>query len=189
MKLTTSFLLPAVIGLASALSDASVYIFDTYEATSNIPTLTPEQARLVFAQRVGASKYHGLGAASEETLAYVNAFGAQREPLFQEVAGDKKPELLLIVEGVSSDTTKRLLDGWNLAKPAFTISTPPSMTANQRLAADLQLQAGQQIPKCALADAINPFDSKCWSGRSTVVYFDLGSGKVYRLDLVCLFID
>merc|ERR1712093_458352 len=93
MKLTTSFLLPLLVGAASAITDASVYIFDAAKRPSTSPpSLSPEQARLVFAQRLGASQYHGIGDASEVTLSYVNRFGGPQESLFQDKT-DKVAEI------------------------------------------------------------------------------------------------
>ncbi|CZR55015.1 uncharacterized protein PAC_04901 [Phialocephala subalpina] len=178
MKLFQSLLLPVFIGAASALSDASVYIFqgDEWPNTSTPPTLTPEQARLVFARRLGASRYHRLGGASESTLGYINKFGGHGDSLFYETT-DKAAELVLIVEGVSSSSAEPLLEAWSSLKPAFTISTPPSMTANKKLVSDLHQQCGQEGKTCAFEDAINPFNANCWNGKSKIIHFDLASDK------------
>jgi hypothetical protein len=181
MKLSISLLLPIFVGAGTASSDARVYIFQGPESpgNSNPPTLSPEQARLVFAQRLGTSQYHGLGDASETTLSYINRFGGRRESLFQDAADDKTAELLLIVEGVSLNTAEPLT-AWSSIKPAFTISKAPSMAANRQLVSDLNQQAGQGKQNCVLHDAINPFDASCWDGKSKVIHFDLGSVKVRR---------
>jgi hypothetical protein len=186
MKLSTSLLLPILARAATALSDASVYIFqrDNSPSISRPPFLTPEQARLIFAQRLGASQYHGLGDASEDTLSYINRFGGRRESLFQDGADDKTPELVLIVEGVSPKTAAPLLEAWSSVQPAFHIRKAPSMTANKRLASDLNQQSGQEKQNCELRDAINPFDASCWNGKSKVIHFDLGSAKVGELQVL-----
>ena len=172
MRLSTA-LLPALLGAASAVSEsASVYIFQGSESpSSNPPTLTPEQARLVFAQRLGISQFHGLGDAKDSTLSYINQFGGRREEsLFEEddASQDQAAELVLILEGVS----KLHSEIWESLKPAFTISNPPSTPANTKLVLDLNKQAGEK-EKCALEDAINPFEVKCWNGKSKVIHFDL----------------
>jgi len=180
MKPSTSLLLQALVGAAAAVSDASVYIFQRDESPnfSSPPTLTPEQARLVFAQRLGTSRYHGLGDASESTVSYINSFGGRRESIFEDAADDKLAELVLIVEGVSSKTAQPLIDEWSSIKPAFTISKAPSMNANKKLALDLNQQCGHGKSKCALQDAINPFDVSCWNGKSKVIHFNLVKEKV-----------
>ncbi|KAL2063249.1 hypothetical protein VTL71DRAFT_5054 [Oculimacula yallundae] len=182
MKLTSSFLLPALIGAVSAATDANVYIFDGARRTAtNTPTLSPEQARLVFAQRLGTSQYHGIGDASESTLSYINEFGGQHESLFQETTEDKAAELVLIVEGVSSETAEPLLKEWSQVEPAFTMSQPPSMVANKKLVSDLQKQAGQGGQDCSFENAINPFGD-CWNGRSNAIHFDLASKGETKID-------
>jgi len=161
------------------LSDASVYIFqgDEWPNASTPPTLTPEQARLVFAQRLGASRYHKLGDADERTLAYINKFGGNGDSLFHEAGKDKAAELVLIVEGVSSNTAEPLLEAWSSLTPAFTISAPPSLTANKRLVEDMDQQCGKGSKTCAFEDAVNPFNAECWNGKSKIVHFDLGDVK------------
>merc|ERR1711964_507889 len=177
MKLTTSFLLPLLVGAASAITDASVYIFDAAKRPSTSPpSLSPEQARLVFAQRLGASQYHGIGDASEVTLSYVNRFGGPQESLFQDKT-DKVAELVLIVEGVSSETAEPLLKEWSTIEPDFTISHPPSLVANKKLVLDIYKQSGHDSQNCPLDNAINPFDANCWTGRSKAIHFDLASSE------------
>lgn len=186
MKLSSSLLLPALVGAAAALSDASVYIFqrDEMRRTSNPPSLTPEQARLVFAQRLGTSQYHGLGDASESTISYINDFGGNRRSLFGEATNDNPAELVLIVEGISPKTAEPLIETWASVKPAFTISRVPSMVANKKLASDLNQQCGHGKKQCALRDAINPFDISCWNGNSKVIHFDLLREKVGNLETI-----
>ncbi|KAH7371456.1 hypothetical protein BKA64DRAFT_710100 [Cadophora sp. MPI-SDFR-AT-0126] len=183
MKLANSFLLPAFIGAASAVKNASVYIFDaTKPSSTNPPSLSPEQARLVFAQRLGASQYHGIGDASESTLSYLNKFGGQHDSLFQDNIDEKAAELVLIIEGVSSETAEPLLQEWSTIEPDFTISHPPSMVANKKLVADLQKQSGHDSQNCLLENAINPFDANCWNGRSNAIHFDLASKGETRVN-------
>jgi len=179
MRLSTT-LLPALLGTASAASEsASVYILQGSSSPnpSNPPTLTPEQARLVFAQRLGISQYHGLGDAKESTLSYINQFGGrQEESLFGDDASqDQAAELVLVVE-VAEAVSKPLLSAWESIKPAFIISNPPSPSANKKLVVDLNKQAGEK-EDCALVDAINPFEVKCCNGKSKVIHYDL-TGKV-----------
>ncbi|CZS95062.1 hypothetical protein WAI453_011169 [Rhynchosporium graminicola] len=183
MRLTPSFLFSALISAASAADHANVYIFDGAKRTAtNTPSLSPEQARLVFAQRLGTSQYHGIGDASESTLSYINKFGGQHESLFQDTTDDKAAELVLIVEGVSSENAKPLLKEWSSTVPAFTISNPPCMVANQKLVSDLQKQSGEGSRDCSLESAINPFDRDCWNGRSNAIHFDLASKGESKID-------
>lgn len=173
MKLSARLLLPAVLGaaLVSAFNDGSVFIFqgDEWPNSLNPPTLSPEEARLVFAQRLGVSQYHGIGDASESTLAHINTFGGGQDSIFQDSRQDKAAELVLLVQGVSSRTAKPLIDAWSSYKPAFKISNAPSANANQRFIEDLQQQLGQ-TKSCPLEDAINPFNDKCWDGKANALF-------------------
>lgn len=175
MKLTSLAVSLFAAASVSAASEATVYLFtggDERPTTSNPPTLSPEQARLVFAQRLGASQYHGLGDASESTLSYINKFGGHGRSLFQDSVEGKAVELVMIIEGVSTKTAKPLLDAWSSITPAFTISNPPSMEVNQKLGKDLLRQVSQD-KACSLEEAINPFESKCWNGKSNLMHVDL----------------
>jgi hypothetical protein len=182
MKLSTSLLVPAFIGAASAGFNADVYIFQGEESlqTSKPPTLTPEQARLVLAQRIGSSQYHDLSTSSESTLAFINSFGGTQESLFEDAPTDKAAELVLIVEGVDEKITDSLLKLWTSVKPAFSISNPPSMRENKQLVKDLNNQSGQ-TKDCQLEEAINPFDVNCWDAKSKVIHYDLGDKKARLL--------
>ena len=181
MKLQQSLLLPVLIGAVSAASDANVYIFpgSTFTPSTPPPTLSAEEARLVFAQRLGAARYHGLGKATESTLAHINQFGGNGDALFDD-AEEKTPELVVIVEGVSTGTAQPLLDAWSAIKPAFKIAEAPSTSANKKLVLDFlrQTEKDTECYQQALEDAINPFESKCWEGRSKIIHIELKSQKV-----------
>lgn len=141
---------------------------------ANAPTMSPEQARLVFAQQLGISEYHSLGSASDETISYINEFGLSRDRRMQETR-----TLLVIVEGVSPDTQGPLLKAWAGTKPAFTISDPSSYKANEKLVQDLNFQAGASRG-CQFQDAINPFTDKCWSSSAKAMHVDLNKASVWR---------
>lgn len=179
MKLLAQLFLSALIGTVSAASDASVYLFQGQEwpSTSNPPTLSPDEARLVFAQRLGISQYHGIGEASESTLAHINTFGGRQESIFQDSVRDKAAELVFLVQGVSSKTAEPLLSAWSSINPAFTISNPPSAKANLRLFEDFRRQVGQG-KVCVLEDDINPFNDRCWEGRTKALHMVLNLGDV-----------
>ena len=174
MRFSTSLILPVLITAASATPDAVAYLFqgDEILSTSQPPKLSTEQARLVIAQRLGASKYHDLGDASEATLSYINKFGGQPKAIFQDIVSDEAAELVVIVEGVSASSREQLVAAWSSQEPAFTISNPPSMVANLKLREDLSLQVGDD-KSCPLWDSINPFGADCWSGKSKIIHFDL----------------
>lgn len=175
MKLSTSWLLPAFIAATSASLEASVYLLqaDNLPESSNPPTLSPEQARLIFAQRLGASKFHNLEDASATTLSYINKFGGEQTSLFGDVLVNRARELVLIVEGVSSQVAEPLLEAWSTKKPAFFISTPPLADANHKLMDDISKQISSGTTwTCSLEEEVNPF-SHCWGGESKILHYDL----------------
>lgn len=176
MKLSSSFLLPLLASTASAASDpARAYIFEGQQWPNNLaspPALSPNEARLVLAQRLGVSQFHDVGSVGNSAIKYINQFGGQLKSLFQDARKDRAPELVMIVEGVSEETAGPLLAAWSSIKPAFTISNPPSVRTTQKLADDLELQIGG-AKKCSLDDAINPFADECWYGKSKVMHVDL----------------
>ncbi|RDW73198.1 hypothetical protein BP6252_07105 [Coleophoma cylindrospora] len=180
MRISPSLLIPALVGAASAASEsASVYIFEgqQWPSTSKPATLTPEEARLVLAQRLDVAEYHGLERTSEETLSYINNYGGSKKSLFESSLAEPASELVIVVEGVSSEIAKPLLSSWQNINPAFYISSPPSVKANQRLVSDLNQQRGGKRGswdmKCDLEDAINPYNENCWAGRTKMMHVDL----------------
>lgn len=185
MKLSTSLLLPALVGAASAVTDhASVYIFQGEKwpktSTPAPEILSPEQARLVIAQRLGVSQYHSLKDASRETLKYINSFGRNQDSLFSdELVREKPAELVIVVEGVSSETAEPLLSRWESIMPAFLISNPPSSGANKKLVRDLHLQQFRKLgsggPVCSFEDHINPLDERCWNDKAKLIHIDLST--------------
>ncbi|RAL60473.1 hypothetical protein DID88_000248 [Monilinia fructigena] len=176
MKLSSSLLLPLLASTACAVSDsASAYIFEGQQWPNNQaspPALSPNEARLVLAQRLGVSQFHDVGSIGSNAIKHVNKFGGQLKSLFKDAPRDKVAELVMIVEGVSKETAGPLLDAWSSIKPAFTISNPPSVRTTQKLADDLELQVGE-AKKCSLDDAINPFADDCWNGKSKIMHLDL----------------
>ncbi|PQE20399.1 arsenate reductase protein [Rutstroemia sp. NJR-2017a BBW] len=175
MKLHASFLLPLLVSTVSAATEAPAYLFQGQKWPSNSgspPALSPTEARLVLAQRLGISQYHDIGSVKDSAIKHINKFGGQLKSLFNDAPKDKAAELVMIVEGVSDDTAGPLLNAWSSIKPAFTISNPPSVSSTQRLAADLEEQLGK-AKKCAFHDAINPFANKCWNGKSKIMHVDL----------------
>lgn len=67
------------------------------------PSISPNTARLLLAQRLGLSQYHSLDDANGATLHILNTFGGKQEQVFrdkEQVGGAEK--LLLILDGVSN---------------------------------------------------------------------------------------
>lgn len=177
MRLPTALLLPLLAGAASAAPDAKVYLFPRDESSkpSHPPALSPEEARLIFAQRLGVSQYHSLDGAGEDTLSYINQFGGRQKQLFEAGGRSKATELILVVEGASAKNADALLSAWPSAQPAFTIANPPSSSENLELTVNLDRQLGPGIYDCPFEEDIDPDNRACWKGRSKIVQIDLAA--------------
>ncbi|ESZ91047.1 hypothetical protein SBOR_8566 [Sclerotinia borealis F-4128] len=176
MKLSSSFILPLLASTACATSDsARAYIFEGQQWPNNLaspPALSPNEARLVLAQRLGVSQFHDVGSVGSSAIKYINKFGGQIKSLFEDAPKNSAAELVMIVEGVLEGTAGSLSDAWSSIQPAFTISNPPSVRTTQKLADDLESQVGE-AKKCSFDDAINPFADRCWNGKSKIMHVDL----------------
>jgi hypothetical protein len=177
MRLPTALLLPLLAGAASAAPDAKVYLFPRDESSkpSHPLALSPEEARLVFAQRLGVSQYHSLDGAGEDTLSYINRFGGRQKQLFEAEDHGKAAELVLFVEGASAKNADALLSAWPSVQPAFTIANPPSSSENLELAVNLDRQLGPDIHECPFEEDIDPDNRACWKGRSKIIQIDLAA--------------
>lgn len=94
-------LVGAVAQAYAALPEAHVYLSDgSQQHHSRPPSISPHEARLLFAQRLGLSSYHSLGGVSESTLEHLNIYGSAQKQLFHEEQWQSPSRLLVVVEGV-----------------------------------------------------------------------------------------
>ena len=108
-RLSTMNLLLGFLWLSSALeactvaAEAFVYTSDVpLSSNAETPSISPNTARLLFAQRLGLSQYHSLEGADESTLDILNTYGGKQQQLFtHEEHTRSNDRLLLIVEGVT----------------------------------------------------------------------------------------
>ena len=102
MKLLTSLVwASAAVGVFSAAPEAYVYVSTTSgHPNTKVRTASPNEARLLFAQRLGLSNYYSLGEASDSFLELLNNYGSPQKQLL----GEERPRnrLLAIVEGVET---------------------------------------------------------------------------------------
>lgn len=177
MRMHTGLLLPLLAGAASAIPDAKVYLFQDGEwsKTSNPPALSPEEARLVFAQRLRVSQYHSVADASEDALSYINQFGGYHNTVFEAGRDNEVAELVLFVEGASAKNAEPLAKAWSSVQPAFTITDPPCSSENLELVLNLDRQLGPAVQDCPFEDDINPRNRQCWKAKSKVTQIDLVS--------------
>ena len=163
--------LSTITSLACALSeDAGVYLFQKgdFPNSAKPSVLSPEEARLILAQRLGVSQYHRISDAS--WIRDINRFGGLKDDEQRRV-----PELVLIVEGVTMQTALPLAKPFISLEAAFKISSPPSSSWTRTLVKDFQAQIGSSWDKCPLDEEINPFNTRCWNGKSKVIQVDLAA--------------
>jgi hypothetical protein len=181
---------------------AEVYLFTSESLSDPPPQITTVTARQIFLQRLSRDQYGSPlrtvagttdddATADDATIGYINIFGKSRPSIFGTAENKAEPaQLVVVLEGVTAEN----VDPWkqSLSKsdkqqqPAFLVSDPPSMVANDRLLDELRAHGAVTKPACEIEAAINPYDKSCWDGLSTVVRYDMQ--KVWRpfhpLDLI-----
>jgi hypothetical protein len=181
MRLWVSLLLPGLIGAVQAASDtAKVYLLEKpqQQRPSTRPTLTPEQARLIFAQRLGVSQYHSLRHANDGTLTHINTFGLQERPLFAiDVQHDVQAHLVVVIESNPADSAQGIRKLLNSAQPVFEMANPPSSATTAQLVKDLagQISPFQAYPECPLEQMVDPYRENCWLENRKMLHIDLST--------------
>ena len=102
MKLLEGFLWTA-LGACSVAAEALLYTSDMPPASrAGTPSISPNTARLLLAQRLGLSQFHSLEGADESTLDVLNTYGGKQQQLFNdEQHARSNDRLLLVVDGVT----------------------------------------------------------------------------------------
>lgn len=101
MRLTTGLLhaFAMLHQICAALPSAYVYTVDAslkHEPPSEPPLVSPTAARLLFAQRLGLSKYHTMDRADEDTIELINRFGGTQDLIFDDGTERKADQKVLI---------------------------------------------------------------------------------------------
>ncbi|RKF56815.1 putative endoplasmic reticulum membrane protein [Golovinomyces cichoracearum] len=155
MRFASGFLIPAFIGLSLALTESSVYIFQGERSHNKVaPVLSPEQARLIFAHRLGLSKNYELAGVTESTLTYINQFGKTQFSLF-EPSDEVIVELVLIVEGLTFETAIPLFTALSSFKPDFYVSKFHGSISPKLLAAEFLKHMGKDKSGDTLKSFVN----------------------------------
>jgi hypothetical protein len=140
MKLSWGFILSSLYCSASAAGRAAhVYVWDPAAKSpeTQAPSVSPEAARLILAQRLGVSKFHAIKP-DEAIFRQINEFGGRPAPLFGETEARNDAHALLWIEGVE-DVKALVSDSKEFSE--FIISNPPPALANTQLIEDIILQA------------------------------------------------
>jgi hypothetical protein len=74
-------------------------------ATATRPTVSPNTARLIIAQRLGLSRFHSIDHPDAETIRHINAYGGRQPKLFGGDDADRSRAHLLIwrEDGLASE--------------------------------------------------------------------------------------
>lgn len=104
MRLPFSVALLGLIRLVrSTASSGYLYIFDPDlpAVHDQVPSLSPDAAKLLISQRLGVSQFHSLKDADEQTISFLNKNSSpQRLLSISENEGGRMTRLLVVVEGV-----------------------------------------------------------------------------------------
>lgn len=170
----------ALAGFTSALQPADVYILQSKQAsTSETPSLPRQVARLILLQRLAPEAWTDSlndipeDVTTETAVSYINQFGKSPQPLFDNKVTSEPSQLLVMLEGISTEDAKTLKKTLKGSSPAFEVNDAPSSVANHNLAQSDMVSAGVGATNCDFVRAINPFEEECWSGKSSVAVFDV----------------
>ncbi|OAG21719.1 hypothetical protein CC77DRAFT_1019623 [Alternaria alternata] len=106
------------------------------------PTVSPETARLIIAQRLGLSRFHSVEHADAETIRHINTYGGRQQKLFGgDDAEQTKAHLLVWAEDAEQDEATVIINDGSDRTQDFTISSAPSASDNDRLILDFIAQA------------------------------------------------
>ncbi|OHX00115.1 arsenate reductase [Colletotrichum incanum] len=181
MKLSVG-LATALAGVATALSSdqpADVYLLQSKQPSkSDIPSLPRQIARLILLQRLSPEGQHASwdlseSISNEKAVTYLNEFGKAPQGLFSNAASTNPSQLVVMLEGITSDDAKSLQKSLAGSGPSFRVEDAPSTSANDLLLAKDFPSVGVTAKNCAFDKAINPFAEHCWSGKSSVVRYDV----------------
>ncbi|KAK9368989.1 hypothetical protein V1509DRAFT_622138 [Lipomyces kononenkoae] len=129
------FAAPAV---DAAAHPAAVFAFPkTNTHQHDIPSLRPAEARLVFAERLGVSRFHKLGFQGQDMkVLQLERFSGEHSGLWR----DQNENIVVVVSGVSS--TK---DVFTESRPAFYISDAPDAESFGSLASGFISESQQLV--------------------------------------------
>ncbi|KAL2139047.1 hypothetical protein VTI28DRAFT_5858 [Corynascus sepedonium] len=189
MRFSAGLTAAALSGLAAAASQqqsADVYMFpSSSQVLAETPSIPKEVARHILLQRTSRQRYGSdlrdipSSIDAETVVGHLARFGKSPAPLFTHADKVDASQLVILLEGAASDQFSRLREQLG-QHVAFTIPDPPSATANNHLMTLFQNMGVASSNHCELPSMINPFETDCWTGPSSVVKYDLrASPKTY----------
>ncbi|KAF2836337.1 hypothetical protein M501DRAFT_997096 [Patellaria atrata CBS 101060] len=190
MKLSSSFVLSSLLShswfvAASSSSKAIVYLPDqvTSSRRPEGEELSAETARLVFAQRLGLSRYHSLKGQDGRVIQQISDFSARPQQLFGEGSfNPEEPKVIVIVEDVEN-AEDILPSGSQIA--SFTIPNPPSPSENDALLRDFSAQA-ENIPRNEDMAFITSIDTTVWDAFDKAQELRKDTTLLYKSHVTCV---
>ncbi|KAF2831386.1 hypothetical protein CC86DRAFT_342169 [Ophiobolus disseminans] len=112
-------------------------------ATAARPSVSPNTARLIVAQRLGLSRFHSIEHPDAESIRHINAYGGRQPKLFGAKHSDRSRAHLLIwrEDGLASEGATVIISDGEGRVQDFEISSAPSPADNARLINDFITQA------------------------------------------------
>ncbi|KAL8955303.1 MAG: hypothetical protein Q9183_006701, partial [Haloplaca sp. 2 TL-2023] len=162
MRLSASLTWATCLSALQAVASPA-YIYVTGSTDKATPqTLSPVNARLLLARRLGLSKYHSLENAEDSTLKILNDYGGEQRTLLSEEeqwSGDRR-NLVVVddVEDLDGEYTQHSLQVGPYtesapalvasikSKPVFTMPQSPQASDNLQFMKDLDKQAESLEP-------------------------------------------
>ncbi|KAK4097437.1 hypothetical protein N658DRAFT_569332 [Parathielavia hyrcaniae] len=183
MRLIASLTAAALSGLAAAANQqsADVFVFPSSPSSSSSqtnPSIPKEVARHILLQRTSRQRYGSdlrdipSSIDPETAIGHIARFGKSPAPLFTRPDKKDASQLIVLLEGASAGQSSQLRE--KLAQhAAFTISDPPSATANNNLMTLFRNLGVASSHQCELSAVINPFKADCWTGPTSAVKYDM----------------
>ncbi|KAL7943058.1 hypothetical protein V8C42DRAFT_347036 [Trichoderma barbatum] len=178
MKLTLGIAAAFVSCAAASQPAGDVYLLPNRESASP-PSIPSSIARLITLQRYSASyaaSVHDIpdDVDAETVVSLMNKFGGASAPLFDELTDGPK-QLLIMLQGLTEEQIKDTRGKLGV-QPSFTIPDVPS-TNRHGWATGLEVPL-DRLPKgekttCSYDEMINPFESRCWTGKTLFADFDI----------------
>ena len=179
MKLTLG-LSAALAGCAAAAQQAAqVYILPSDTDSTSTPSISPSLARLILLQRLApAGKGPSVadipdGVDVDNVAELMSKYGGETASLFGQGQTVSPSQLVIMLEGLTGEQIKEVGEGLQ-TKPAFSIADPPAASAHDKLVKNDFYNVGiTNEHECSIKEVTNPFEERCWSGRSTVAKYNI----------------
>jgi len=179
MRTTISLSLLALAGAAHAATEsARAFIFaNNHVDNPGASTLSPEEVRLVLAQRLGVSEYHKIGGASETAIDAIDRYGGLQQQVSSPNTINVDHQLVIVAEGWTPEMSLSIQEKWGPLRLAFEMSDPPTYAMTEKLVLDMIAQGTSPLPdRCSMREQLSPRDSTkpdCWHDSSKIMHLDM----------------